>query len=53
MCDAVIDWRSTVPPFHGTTQTIKVEAAISSEILILPINEVSGAPQILYFNILY
>jgi hypothetical protein len=38
-CDAVTDWRSTVPPIHGTTQTIKVQAAFSSEILILPIDK--------------
>jgi len=41
MCDTAIIWGSIVPPFHSTTQTIKVEAAVSSEILILPINEES------------
>jgi hypothetical protein len=41
MCDAVINWRSILPPFHGTIQTIKVEAAVSSEMLILTINKES------------
>ena len=32
---------------------VKVEAAISSEMLMLPVNKKSDVPQILYFNILY